>query len=188
MFCSPTCRDDFHETFDGSKYLRSQLHKMFREAEKDFGSRMEFAVAAWMQRAGDHTLQRTTYFDCDLSNPEDPECKRKMWQCTLSMNELNRQVTGSMYDESIFEDDFYNDLFGKHLITKLHLKHIYKPFSEELTFPMFNMSRINLFGLRNFVKHSCVYNTMMFRFDGNKMVYCITKPIKAGEQLFRNHL
>jgi SET domain len=184
MFCSKECRNQPYDIRDepdiaGVKNVVRQALDVF--GQKGFENEIYSGGNRWI------LYKSPTFFDFDLSK-DNPDRLKNWWQCTINYNNL----LGFVNPEEIR----FPPIFGNN--------HALNTFNDSFKFstsvwmrcqalkddqkPIYTEQFLSLYGLTHMIPHSCLYNIEYYKLDDNKLVYYVTKPIKAGEQLFRNHL
>ena len=118
---------------------------------------------------------KQTIFDFDLNNPEDPQYKRKLIMCLLSLSTNDRRV-----DHVCNSRNYINEKASDHILSifnlnfrKANVNDGYKSFVGGWCIPLF----------ASLINHSCFRNAHPIMVD-NKLVTIVLEPIKAGDQLF----
>jgi hypothetical protein len=122
---------------------------------------------------------KKTIFDYDLSNPEDPEYRKNLMTCLLSLQpKANHRV-----DEN--SKIIFNHVSKK---TANHILSIIPNncsgtyyLDGEVSVPFVAGSKISLF--KSLINHSCLRNIQMVSIN-EKTAVVVMNPIKAGEQIF----
>jgi len=123
---------------------------------------------------------KKTIFDFDLCNSEDPVHDKNLPMCFLS---LSSKKDHSVSDGSCNIYKYVSNKTANHVLSLVPLNlvdNLY--FSGRLYDPDNDAENISLF--RSLINHSCLPNVFFVSIE-NKIVGFVTKPIKAGEQLFR---
>jgi hypothetical protein len=158
MFCSEECRKQPYDSRDEIDIFG--LKKVVREGLDVFGQE-GFEREILAGGFGYIVDKHPNFFDMDLSN-NNPDRLKDWWRCTFNTFADSFKLTSSIWMRCQMvkdsKDPIYQDQF------------------------------LSLYGILHMIPHSCAYNIEYYRYDGSKHVYYVTKPIKAGEQLFRNCL
>lgn len=115
-----------------------------------------------------HPIKKTL-FDFDLSNPKDRDYKKNLLKCWYSLNhEIDPQT--------------------RHVSAQNSCLGVFKTFTIESVssdhgHAMYGMAA---FLFQNIINHSCYSNVLEVHFNGQQILY-VTRPIKAGEQIFYNY-
>ncbi|XP_070496187.1 uncharacterized protein [Chironomus tepperi] len=179
MFCSTGCMENFYsKSIDMELALHDDI-KLLAEISAPFGGYKK--LDNFISKTDLRDL-KSTIFDYDFSNPEDPEYQKKLMICLLSLQ------TNSSYRISEGSCNIYNFVSKK---TANHILNIYSMNTPNVIFNMFEQRcevrhgyYISLF--RSLINHSCLSNVQLISTD-NKTIAFATKPIRAGEQLFERY-
>jgi hypothetical protein len=176
MFCSDDCKKKVYERALFKEDIVCADIKLLSDIVEPFGSIENFDN--FMQQVDIKELNKTI-FDYDLTNPEDPEYKKNMVMCLLSLCTNDRQIE---FDCKI-----------RKKISKKAAEHILSIYNLNFYYPQIDNGESHNFvcGIQlplftNLINYSCVRNAYSFLAD-NKQVTVIQKPIKAGEQIFLCH-
>jgi hypothetical protein len=118
-----------------------------------------------------------------LSNPEDPEYKKNLAMCFLSLSSKKNHLER---DDCYKINDYVSKKTAKHLLGIYYLNVFEGGFFSEVN----GNEKCNFFNislLQSLINHRCLSNVISVCFQ-NKIVTFVTRPIKAGEQLFACYL
>jgi hypothetical protein len=176
MFCSDICKKKFYGRALYNEEIVCADIKLLSNIVEPFGSVENFDN--FMQQVDIKELNKTI-FDYDLNNPEDPEYKKNMVMCLLSLSTNDRQIE---FDCKI-----------RKKISKKAAEHILSIYNLNFWLPLLDNGAGHSFNcgtqlplFTSLINYSCVRNAFAFLAD-NKQVTVIQKPIKAGEQIFLCH-
>lgn len=173
MYCSEGCREkDYHQT--DCTVLEDGAHAYLTEKlVYEYAKILNFDPAAALNLMNGR--ERKTIFDFDLSDPEAEDYERTLFKIVNEMSKLPAETpteTPSMYPIENLHKHFW-DIAGYNGV-QFH----------EFSYGLFDkgLGRVILaFG--SLLNHSCYPNIEHVMVD-DKMVFIVTRPIKAGEQLF----
>ena len=182
MFCSVTCKDDFNLKAFNKEKMKSADVKMLADLADAFGSAQN--VDEYIQRASTEDLNKTI-FDFDWNNPDDPNYKKNLMTCLLSLSTNDRRISGSRYIR-----EFVSEKTVQHIQSIYNLNHVRSDCKfghdiEDVDCRIFYGYDISLFA--SLINHSCYVNAFAVNLD-NKVMTVINKPIKKGEQIFIKYL
>lgn len=185
MFCSEECRekaalihpnDAFYDAYKGDKFGKTL--KMQLEAYRIAGGVKE--LLELVKDAEDKTL-----FDFDFSNPDDQNYGKNMLVALNGLNkntecvELMRHDPNDLLDISPINEKPRSAKDRKKLLRFIFNQcQIICASSSK-----FNRHHQGIFLLNALIKHRCEHNVTPIKF-GEKSVLFITRPVKAGDQLF----
>lgn len=186
MFCSEECKEKsalFHlnEEFEGhpDATFERQALKMQLEAFRIAGGVIELLDLL-------KDSENKTIFDFDFSNPNDASYEKKMLIALngLCKNSPSEEMIASRNPTRLLKFPPINEKprtaeerkeLLKFIISQIQLYH-----SNMGTFA----SRLDgIFLFKSLLNHSCLPNVYPFK-CGNKLVSIVTRPVKAGEQMF----
>lgn len=173
MYCSEACRDkDYHQT--DLTLFEDQRHVYLTEMVL-----WESARILDFDRASAQTLiserERRTVFDFDLSNPEAKDYEKTLFKIVNGMSKLPAA--------------------GTETFPTLPVMNLYKHFWDITGCNALRFGECGSYGLRDYelgravpafgslLNHSCYPNLEHLMVEG-KIVFVVTRPTKAGEQLF----
>ncbi|KAL7037595.1 hypothetical protein ACKWTF_009294 [Chironomus riparius] len=177
MFCSTECMDKTYSKFGDMKIMLMDDVKLLSEIVALFDGQEKFTEYI---SSKNHNL--ANIFDYDLHNPKDKEYSRKIANCLLELSASNRHpVNVELY------------LIGNNLPKKaanrilniLFMNNTTHTFCDNGSNWHNDSASIPLFA--NIINHSCMPNSFPIFVD-NKIVVCISEPIKAGDQIFVSYL
>lgn len=182
MFCSVQCKDEFNLKAFNKEKMKSADVKMLADLADAFGSAQN--VDEYVQ-AMNSSIPKKTIFDFDFSNANNPDYKKNLMTCLLSLATNDRRINGSRYIREFVSDK-----------TAHHIQSIYNVNQKE-SMCSFDQSIPNLpckivyghdIGLfASLINHSCFMNAFII-IIGNKMMTIMNKPIKKGEQVFIKYM
>lgn len=126
-----------------------------------------------------------TVFDFDFSNPKDPSYEKNM---LIACNALSKAAIPENMREDNTKDKYENEMVRNQL--RIHQTNSFK--MDENRRELFRngtgqyITRTvgsGIFPFTSLINHSCYPNVKHITVD-NKFVICVTRPIKAGEQLY----
>lgn len=198
MFCSEKCRD---ETYAKVKNLDSMLtndlfpmypERLMRECEEAFGGRQKLSE---FLKQNDWKNLNCTIFDFDFSNPDDPEYKANLIKCVLALGTTSSE-DGYWEEKGNKIKSFVKAAAGRDALLEqflMELEMIYtaRAYSDTLQFDPYKAVQktpfligVNL--LSSNMNNRCKPNAFVLNDEIGGGI-CITKPIKAGEEIFRNY-
>lgn len=124
-----------------------------------------------------------TIFDFDFSNPDDPSYEKNM---LIALNGLSKNVDrGDLLNTSPINEK------PRTAEERLIHEQMMKFTSNQYLICFSNMRYTNssafIFLIQSLLNHSCYPNTICVKFD-KELVLMVTRPVKAGEQIFYSYL
>lgn len=195
MFCSEECRTKVYNDYgDDLKamivYAGMEIDsdRIVKDIEQAFGGHKKLLK---FLTANDLTRLNTTYFDFDMSDKNHPKYKENLMKCFLSLK-TKFAVTFTKFPlipptpkttkgKSQIVDliNHLRDIVQKNL---LDIKYTNYTFAEQVC-PEVVHDGFQISCIFWYFNHSCMSNVIP-TFVDNKTAIIVTKPIKAGEQLF----
>lgn len=177
MFCSEECKKKIYgrALYNKEDIVRADI-KLLSDIVEPFGSVENFDK--FMQQVDVKELNKTI-FDFDLNDPEDPEYKKKMVMCLLSLCTNDRILE---FDCKIRKK--ISEKAAEHILSIYNLNFWYARVTNAVSHDFVCGIQLPLF--TSLINFSCVRNAYFFLAE-NKQVTIIQKPIKAGEQIFLHH-
>lgn len=176
MFCSTDCMESFYSKSTDILLSLNDDMKLLSEIATPFGGYKELD-----DFISDTDLKdlKKTIFDYDLSNPEDPEYRKNLMTCLLSLQpKANHHVDES--SKIIF--NHVSKKTAKHILSIVPNNSSGTYFLDgEVSVPFVAGSKISLF--KSLINHSCKRNIQMVGIE-DKIAIVVMNPIKAGEQIF----
>lgn len=197
MFCSEKCLKEVeisHQKFEcGQKNLPKDVLKF------QLLFTLLFQIAGGFKGLQDLVIksEKTTIFDFDMSNLDDPQTKQNQLKAFFGLASKSKKQKVKEFDKKLdkfVRQDlkcFWNS--EKEFIVIKQIVEIYQVnafsfsptlFTEDLDVEKSNEeigSTISLFG--SLINHSCDPNVSLMSVD-NKKVVVVQWPIKAGQQIF----
>jgi hypothetical protein len=216
MFCSEKCRDEMYLVYQYNDFWMKALTLdnpccrtlgFFQTFAHAFGSADEVQEFA---RQNDYKNWNKTIFDYDLSDPNDPNYKQKLLKSILSFyspdsyDEIREKLvqdaisTGRLHMTSIdgnempvlhdfldhIETVFESSAIHNH--NRLFLHEEKDKILESLTYERDHLIEdIQLLPFTPLINYSCYPNIEKLVYNG-RVAHYVVRPIKAGEELFRN--
>lgn len=176
MFCSNDCMENFYSKFPDILLSLNDDMKLLSEIASSFGGYKE--LDDFMNKTSIKDLKKTI-FDFDLSNPKDPNYRKNLMTCLLSLQpKANYHVDES--SKVIF--NHVSKKTAKHILSIVPNNSAGTYFLDgEVSVPFVAGSKISLF--KSLINHSCLRNIQMVGID-DKIAIVVMKPVKAGEQIF----
>ena len=122
-----------------------------------------------------------TIFDYDWTDPNDPDYKKNLMTCLLSLSTNDRPI-----EDSCDIRKYVSEKTVQHLLSIIHMNHKTSPYLVNEANEMgWNVGHyISLFV--SLINHSCYSN--VFSTNLNEKVFTVVfKAIKKGEQIFLNY-
>ncbi|KAL7035122.1 hypothetical protein ACKWTF_008235 [Chironomus riparius] len=176
MFCSNECMENFYSKFPDILLSLNDDMKLLSEIAAPFEG---YAQLDDLISKTDMKQLNKTIFDYDLSNHQDPEYRKKLMTCLLSLQPKSDHIV----------DERSNVIFNH--VSKKTAHHILSIVPNncsgtyyldgEVSVPFVAGSKISLF--KSLINHSCLRNIQMVGIN-DKIAIVVMKPIKAGEQIF----
>ena len=177
MFCSSACKEDLYlKAFNMNKIASADI-KMLSEIAAVFESVQNFDNI--MQRTDLKELNKTI-FDFDFTNPEDPDYKKNLMICLLSLCR-NDQSFGECCDIH----NYVSEKAAKHVLSIFNLNRKQSNFFVNKSEYIEVGCHVSLFA--SLINHSCLNNAFNVLVD-NKVVTIMQNRVNAGDQIFFNYM
>jgi tetratricopeptide (TPR) repeat protein len=177
MFCSTDCQEDLYSKSINYMQAMEDDMKILSEVAVPFGGYKE--LDDFIKKKDLKDLKKTI-FDYDLSDPEDPDYRKKLMLCFLSLQARH----GFKVPEATCEIFKYVSKKTARLILNLQISNMKKVSYREMKYLYHDGTQVSLF--QSLVNHSCDNNVNFISID-NKNVAFVIRPIKAGEQVFDSY-
>ena len=178
MFCSTECKQKIYSEAIEIDEIVSADVKMLSSIVAGYES-----VENFDDFIKDTNLKdlNKTIFDFDFSNPNDPEYKKNLITCLLSLSTNDRVI-----DNSCHIRDYVSEKAVQHILSILNLnkKNSFYLVNGNGSKELIIGHHITLF--ESLMNHSCYGNVICMNLD-NKVITVVYKAIKKGEQIFVNY-
>jgi hypothetical protein len=179
MFCSTDCREDYYSKTIDMTFAMEDDMKLLSEVAVPFGGYKElddFIINKDLKELN------KTIFDYDLSDPEDPDYRKKLMMCFLSLQARD----GHEVEEATCEIfNFVSKKTATYLMS-LQISNSKEHYYQEEYLGLSRSDGVYVSLFRSLINHSCLKN-VNFISIGNKNVAVVIRPIKAGEQIFDSY-
>lgn len=182
MFCSQRCYDELYgrvEKFEPMEHKKFLFPVMLNAL--DFSGGVEELDSMMLE------VKASTVFDYDWSKPEDPETKRNILKCLLSLQQ-KREIPPGMtasadeYVKAIKANKRTAEVLKRFFLRYQHICHLngIHVVKEDDRQGFVTL----LFG--SLFNHSCDANLRILEVDG-QFVAVVSRPIAAGDQIFNDY-
>ena len=173
MFCSTVCKENLYSKAVNMDEVASVDVKMVSDIADAFGSVQNFDD--FIQGTDLHELNKTI-FDFDFTNPEDPDYKRNLMTCLLSLSTNDRLINDNCHIRDYISGKAVQHILSIYSLNRKNCVCIDRS-SIGLAFGQY----VALFA--SLINHSYFGNVYCVDLD-NKVVTIACKSIKKGEQIF----
>jgi hypothetical protein len=178
MFCSTECKEKLYKEAVNLDEMTSVDVKLLSNVSAAFGSVEDF----------DNFIQDTelknlnkSIFDYDWTDPNDPEYKRNLMTCLLSLS-----TNDHIIDNSCHIRDYVSEKTVQHLLNVFNInnKNSFYMVGSTISKGMNFGHQISLF--ESLINHSCFSNVICMNLS-NKVFTIVFRAIKEGDQIFVNY-
>ena len=177
MFSSTGCMEKTYSKFGEMKTMLMDDVKLLAEIVALFDGQEKFDQCL---NSKNHNL--ASIFDYDLHNPKDKKYNRKIATCLLELSASNKHPVNV---ELCHIGKNQQKEAADRVLDILFMNNITHTFCDDGSNWHNDSASIPLFA--NLINHSCMPNAFPI-FDDNKIVLCISEPIKAGDQIFVSYM
>ncbi|KAL7017553.1 hypothetical protein ACKWTF_010426 [Chironomus riparius] len=178
MFCSTECKKKLYKEAVNLDEISSVDVKMLSNVSAAFGS-----VEKFDNFIHDTDLKNLnkSIFDYDWTETNDPEYKKNLMACLLSLS-----TNDHIIDNSCHIRDYVSEKAVQHLLSVFNInnKNSYYLVNSTITQGLNFGHQVSLF--ESLINHSCFSNVICMNLD-NKVFTIVFRAIKEGEQLFVNY-
>jgi hypothetical protein len=177
MFCSVPCKENFYlKAFNTDKIASADI-KTLADSIAAVSKSVE-NVDEIIKNMDLKNLNKTI-FDFDLSDPNDPEYKKKLMICLLSLSKNDDRVKDTCHIR-----EYVSDKTAQHILSiiKLNRKHSDYRFILSKDDAKDENVGFHICLFASLINHACFSNALCINLD-NKVFTIIHKPVKRGEQI-----
>lgn len=170
MFCSTGCMEKTYSKFGEMRTMLLDDVKLLAEILSLFNEEDEFVEFIHKKNNYKDSM---TIFNYNLNNPRDKKYNKKIATCLLELSTSKNHPVNLTQKVEVYVLGilFRNNMTHTFCDGKANYH------ADSASIPLF----------ANLINHSCLPNAFPI-FVNNKIVICISEPIKAGDQIFCSYM